>query len=469
MQVKKYEAPTLQEALETIKRELGPEAIILQTKQNRRGFGLMSKSSVEVTAAVSERATSKKNSVDKRLPDAYAQKINDLPASKQADIYESYLEKRLERDKVQLSGKAEAKKKSAVRYADMVDEETDQPTSTSSGGAPNYSYTTKQSDAPLPSIAVPEHLEQSLENYQTAHQTNLAQIEEELKNLKRLVEEMRKERKKPEYLDSDSPYEATEALQEAYELLVQTGVERRFCVQLMREVGRKLNTGDRADKDKVLDAVAEELLKNTDIKPFFQNSGIVAFVGVSGVGKTSLIAKLATHAARVKNEKIGMIRIQLSKEEGADPLVVFAKAIHVPYRMVQTADELTSALQDLSQCSTVFIDTPGASPREPQVIQRLQKILRANALGELKIRIQFVVSSTTRDLELHEQAKAFLTLKPESLMFTKLDEAYSFGVIYSLSKRVQLPVSVFSTGKKVTEGWENASAERLTASILNII
>ena len=68
MQVKKFEAPTLQEALDTIKRELGPEAIILQTKQNRRGFGLMSKGSVEVTAAVSERAVEKKAAVEKRIP-----------------------------------------------------------------------------------------------------------------------------------------------------------------------------------------------------------------------------------------------------------------------------------------------------------------------------------------------------------------------------------------------------------------
>ena len=60
MEVKKFEAPTLQEALETIKRELGPEAIILQTKKHKRGFGLMSQSSVEVTAAVSERAIVRK-------------------------------------------------------------------------------------------------------------------------------------------------------------------------------------------------------------------------------------------------------------------------------------------------------------------------------------------------------------------------------------------------------------------------
>jgi flagellar biosynthesis GTPase FlhF len=50
-----------------------------------------------------------------------------------------------------------------------------------------------------------------------------------------------------------------------------------------------------------------------------------------------------------------------------------------------------------------------------------------------------------------------------------MDETFSFGSIYSLSQRLRLPVAIFTTGKKVTEEWENASAERLTASILNIV
>lgn len=93
MQVKKFEAPTIQEALETIKRELGPEAIILQTKKNKRGFGLMSKESVEVTAAVSERSMHKKEFVEKRLPERTRNQVKGLPASRQAEFIDKYAEK----------------------------------------------------------------------------------------------------------------------------------------------------------------------------------------------------------------------------------------------------------------------------------------------------------------------------------------------------------------------------------------
>ena len=471
MQVKKFEATTLQEALDTIKRELGPEAIILQTKQNRRGFGLMSKGSVEVTAAVSARSTEKKKEVEKRIPEAYAQKMNSAPANKQADFYDNYLEKKIEREKVQLSQAAANQKRiTAVRYADIEDEGGNQNHDENIENT-NSTFSAIDDTPAIPQYAAPAHIETAIENYSNIREANLSGIQEELANLKRLVEELRRERKKPEYLDSDSPFSATDALQEAYEMLLQSGIERRFAVQIMRDIARNLSVEARAENDAVLDAVADQLLKRIDTRPFFGatlqpgEQHIRAFIGASGVGKTAILAKLATHAVRARNEKIGLIRINLNNDEGADPVIVFAKALHVPYRQVTNSDELITAIQDMSQCGRIFIDTPGVSPKDQAAIKKLQIILKSVS----QIRVELVVSATTRDLELHEQGKAFAGFNPESLQFTRLDEAYSFGSIYSLSHRLRLPVSVFSTGRKVTEQWENASAERLTASILNIL
>src|SRR5438046_2931672 len=108
MQVKKFEAPTIQEALDTIKRELGPEAIILQTKQNKRGFGLMSRSSVEVTAAVSDRSLGKKKHAETQMPEPTRKAAGELPADRQAELYEKYLERHEKKtsagDRVELSG-----------------------------------------------------------------------------------------------------------------------------------------------------------------------------------------------------------------------------------------------------------------------------------------------------------------------------------------------------------------------------
>src|SRR4029078_7705707 len=98
MQVKKFEAPTIQEALEVIKRELGPEAIILSTKKLKKAFGLMNRESVEVTAAVSERSIQKKSFAEQRLRENDKDLVKKLPADRQGDIYDKYYEKRTARD-----------------------------------------------------------------------------------------------------------------------------------------------------------------------------------------------------------------------------------------------------------------------------------------------------------------------------------------------------------------------------------
>jgi flagellar biosynthesis protein FlhF len=463
MQVKKFEAPTLQEAIETIKRELGPEAIILQTKQNRRGFGLMSKGSVEVTAAVSDRAVQKKSQAEKKLPEAYAQKIAAAPASRQADFYESYLEKRMGRDQVQLSGGASSRKgMTAVRYADIQDDETAPAASSRNAIA---------TAAPqMAQISAPAHIEKAIEQFSHSKEASVSEIQEELANLRRLVEEMRRERRKPEYIDSDSPLAATEALQEGFEMLIQSGVDRRSAIPLMRDIARMLPVDARADQEAVMDAIAERLLRGIETTSFFQKNqpgvpGVDVFVGSPGAGKTAMIAKLATHASRERQEKVGVIRVSLQTDEGMDPLIVFSKALHVPYRAVSTLEEFQVALQDMSQCNRIFVDTPGIPVRDGAGIRQVASLLKAVSGG----RTHLVMSATTRDLDCREQAKAFAVLNPGSLMFSRLDESCSFGGIYSLSVRLGIPVTVFSTGRKVTEQWENATAERLAASILNIL
>src|SRR4051812_32100315 len=117
MQVKKFEAPTIQEALEVIKRELGPEAIILQTKKLKKGFGLMNRESVEVTAAVSERSIQKKSFAETRLRPGDKEQVSRLAADRQGDIYDKFYDKK--------APKADTSKRlTATRYADIDDAPT---------------------------------------------------------------------------------------------------------------------------------------------------------------------------------------------------------------------------------------------------------------------------------------------------------------------------------------------------------
>ena len=230
MDVMKFEATTLQEALETVKRELGPEAIILQTRKNRRGFGLMSKASIEVTAAVSERSMAKKKLTESKLPTDTVARYARMGASGQADLHEGMMERALERaaagtrDSVQLS--SGGKPRTAVRYAEIDAESVPAPA------------------APGPSTAAGAVADRSGQSYAPPSRTaaHPARPSDEVTELRRMIEELRSRQEDIESRPAaagaalaDVGALSSPALHEAFELLLVNGVESRHALALVRQ------------------------------------------------------------------------------------------------------------------------------------------------------------------------------------------------------------------------------------------
>ena len=136
----------------------------------------------------------------------------------------------------------------------------------------------------------------------------------------------------------------------------------------------------------------------------------------------------------------------------------------MPYRSVENADELKAAIMDFKSLDLILIDTAGRSHRDPEALRIMHDIL----LTVPQIRTQLVLSATTRDGELYDQSQRFDIFNPAGLVFSKLDEATTFGAIYNVSMKSKLPLSYFTTGQRVPEDIEEASRERLAALVMDL-
>lgn len=442
MQVKKYEAPTIQEALDHIKRDLGPEAIILQTKSNKKRFGLLSKPSVEVTVAVSERALGKKKSVEKKLTPALREAYQKLPATQQAKVHEKIdASAGSVRDRVQL------KSQNTRKYAEILDE-----------GA----------RAPMPGAAVAGTVPRVREDFAG-----------NAESLRRIVEETRKPQS-AELLDSSGAQAllktqslATPALQEAFEFLLIAGVDKKIAFALLQKASFSLGEAASRDADQVMDQIAQELIDHTEVAPLLENTRknetgrdpmLLALVGPTGVGKTTTLAKIASLAQIKQALKVGLINFDSYKVAAFDQLATYAQILQVPFRSVANADELKIAISDLQSMDLILIDTTGRSQKDQESLREM-----ATALDTIPgVRRELVLSATTRDTELHDMGKRFGIFRPEGLIFSKLDEAMTCGAILNLTHKLKLPLIAFTTGQRVPEDIEDATAERLTALILDL-
>ena len=498
MQVKKFEAPTIQEALDTIKRELGPEAIILQTKKNKRGFGLMSRESVEVTAAVSDRSLQKKGVAESRVPQKEREALHRMPASRQAEFIDKATSRPATASRT-ASGSATAGRgaqaqtrtaapaarstaSSGVRTVEAAAAGTGVAAATAPAATrrpPGFRYIDVQDDEvemqerQLP-VSGPRAASGATGRLPS---TSGMTVEEELRHLKRMIEEMKAAQ------DDAGPATGaqalmgataleTPALQDAFDQLVIGGVDKRLAVKLVKNAAFELREGA-ANPELVLDQLAVEIMRATEVhsalssvlpKQEGQAPAVIALVGPTGVGKTTTVAKIASDAILHRNLKVGLINLDSYKVAAFDQLATYAKILNVPFRSASTLDDLRLAMQDFQALDLVIVDTTGRSQKDPKSLDEMKEILQAVP----GMRTHLVLSATTRDAELYDMTSRFGLFKPEGLIFSKLDEAMSHGALLNVSLRAKLPLLYFTTGQRVPEDIEEASRERVAALILEI-
>ncbi|NBU19968.1 flagellar biosynthesis protein FlhF [bacterium] len=491
MQVKKFEAPTIQEALDRVKSELGPEAIVLQTKKTRKGFGLKSQVMVEVTAAISERSMSKKNSVEKRLPEDKREIVQKLPAEKQVGLYEKVMDRYFDQaaqTQEQVNLTQSSKKITATRYADIDSEEAHgKPASAGVllSSAPIQSNKEKSTPLPPPFLGVQEK-EVLLRESNRGDSQDYRSLQDEVSSLKKIIEELQSSRaqgtsasgRASDWGGTMSSLLDTPAIQDCFDELVMNGVERKLALNLLKKVAFELGVELSQSAEKVADLLAREILETIKVcLPFEGLKGttaqatmgstpkVFAFIGPTGVGKTSTLVKLASELQVSQNLKLGLINFDCFKLNSFDQLATYGKLLQVPFRTVASVADLKMALSDFRSLDLVLIDTTGKSHKDSEGVRQIQLALdHIDGLETL-----LVLSATTRDAELYDAYYRFSAFTPQALIVSKLDEVVSYGGVYNLSQKVKCPLAYFTTGQKVPDDIEKATPERLVSLLMDLV
>lgn len=186
---------------------------------------------------------------------------------------------------------------------------------------------------------------------------------------------------------------------------------------------------------------------------------ITVIVGPTGVGKTTTIAKLATHAALVENKKVAIASLDTYRVGGEEQIRIFADLIGVPLVLISDAAHFDHAIDRLDSAERIFVDTSGRSPRDPKALAQLAAAF-ANT-PDLEVHLALAAATTPASMDAWYARCKSLGL--HRLLMTKLDEAEDLGQIVRAPARMKLPISYVTTGQRVPEDIEQASQERLVA------
>lgn len=204
-----------------------------------------------------------------------------------------------------------------------------------------------------------------------------------------------------------------------------------------------------------------ELVELTEKKK--NQKKIIALVGPTGAGKTTTLVKIASQMALEGSPKIAFITLDHFRIGAEDQLRKYAEILRAPCYLATDAASLEDALRRTQGIDYVFIDTTGRSPNDADGLAQIAASfsIKANVTKSL------VVPATLQGADLSHVLEQYQTIGYDSLIVSKLDEASCFGSLFNASYESSCGLAYFTMGQQVPEDLESASHERVVDCLLN--
>jgi flagellar biosynthesis protein FlhF len=216
-------------------------------------------------------------------------------------------------------------------------------------------------------------------------------------------------------------------------------------------------------RERVCGMIADQLIIAAPAELHAKSRLVTAFVGSTGVGKTTTIAKIAGHAAVRMKKKVAMISTDMFRIGGQEQLVRFGELLGIPTYGCADVDSLKDLVASLDDRDLILIDTPGSSPSD---LARLVKLESVTSAANAKVHL--VISATTRSEDITKIIIRFQRFKPNSVIFTKIDETDSRGQLAGDLLRNEIPVSYVTNGQRVPEDLWIPTADELARYVLPV-
>lgn len=252
-----------------------------------------------------------------------------------------------------------------------------------------------------------------------------------------------------------------------YNTLIENEVDEIYVNQLTDEVEKISKPG--LPFDYALANVYQKMVlkfgKSEPIEPVTDGPRAEIFIGPTGVGKTTTIAKLASELSVTQKKKVALLTVDTYRIAAAEQLRTYASILEIPFRVIYTVDEMKQAAEDFKDYDYIMVDTAGHSLHNEELKQGVESFIRV--LEDIMDCENFLVlSATTKYRDLIEIADAYSEMVAYKLIFTKMDETGAKGNLYNIRIHTGSPIAYITNGQNVPDDIAVFDAQRIVKNLL---
>ena len=252
-----------------------------------------------------------------------------------------------------------------------------------------------------------------------------------------------------------------------YDTMLENEVDEKYARKIMEEI-------DKIQKpnmpfDYLLANIYQRLIlkfgKTEENIETIPGPKTVIFIGPTGVGKTTTIAKIASRYAVEQKKKIALLTMDTYRIAAAEQLRTYANILMVPFRVVYTEEELYTAIQDFQDYDYILMDTAGHSPQNREQLAAMKKML-SQVRRAPNSYFYLVLSATTKYKDLIKIADSYRQVADYRLIFTKLDETEALGNLINMRLYTEANIAYVTYGQNVPDDIEVFNPQKTVKQLL---
>lgn len=253
-----------------------------------------------------------------------------------------------------------------------------------------------------------------------------------------------------------------------YNTMLRSEVDEKYANQIVDDVD--VTGQPNMPLDRILANVYQKMIlkfgRAEGITPAENAPKIVFFMGPTGVGKTTTIAKIASSFCVEEKKKVALLTADTYRIAAAEQLRTYANILEIPFRIIYSEDEARDAVQEFRNFDYIFVDTAGHSHKNAEQMGSMVSLLETfKSEGECQAFL--VLSATTKYCDLLKIVSSYDKIADFQLIFTKLDETMTMGNLLNMKLFMGTPIAFVTNGQNVPNDIESFNPQKAVKQILS--
>ncbi len=298
-------------------------------------------------------------------------------------------------------------------------------------------------------------------------------IEEKLDSLQSLLEQQLQKPDEDKEVKEDKKEEKKEEteidkfMKLLHNTMLDNEVDEKYAKEIIEEI-EQINKPNMPFDYALANIYQKMILKfgmPTSITPAENGIKIVFFIGPTGVGKTTTIAKIASIFRVDQKKKVALLTADTYRIAAAEQLRTYANILEVPFRIIYTVEEIEKALEDFKGYDYILIDTAGHSHQNTTQKESMSNLIHS-VDDKVEKEVYLVLSATTKYRDLISIADSYKEMADYKLIFTKLDETTTLGNLLNLRLYTNADMSYVTYGQNVPDDIEEFNPQSTVKQLL---